>query len=225
MDDGSLALLHTAVANAARFDPLIDEVLGDVERWHVVDAGLLAAVTAAGAVTDEIAARVRECAAFAERSGAFGILVTCSSLGPAVEAARGDVSIPVWRVDEPMAVEAAGLSDRIGVLATLPTTLAPTTDLIRRHAPGADVRSVVADGAFAAFQAGRAAEHDAAVRQAARHLVDDGAGVVVLAQASMADAVDGDLGVPVLTSPRSGLAQCAAAKIRVAYSCDPTPHP
>jgi hypothetical protein len=34
-------------------------------------------------------------------------------------------------------------------------------------------------------------------------------GLVVLAQASMARAVDGSLGVPVLTSPRSGVAQCA----------------
>lgn len=94
------------------------------------------------------------------------------------------------------------------MLATLRSTLDPTTELIRRHAPGAQVHAMVCDGAFDALRAGRPDEHDAAVRSGAASLVAGGAGVVVLAQASMARALDAGADVPVLTSPRSGLAQC-----------------
>lgn len=43
------------------------------------------------------------------------------------------VGIPVFRIDEPMARLAAGYS-RIGVAATLHSTIMPTTELIRRKA-------------------------------------------------------------------------------------------
>jgi len=40
------------------------------------------------------------------------------------------VGIPVVRVDEPMAEKAVQTGTRIGVAATLATTLKPTTELI-----------------------------------------------------------------------------------------------
>jgi Asp/Glu/hydantoin racemase len=206
----TLALLHTAASNVAVFDPLVGELLAGIDHYHVVDESLLREVVANDGVTPFTFERVAAYVEFAQRVGATGVLVTCSSIGAAAEAARSDVSIPVWRVDEPMAVEAGTSASRIGVLATLRTTLDPTTELIRRHAPaGADVRPLVCEGAFAALQAGRRHDHDAAVRAGAERLVAEGADVVVLAQASMARAVDGTLAVPVLTSPRSGVAQCS----------------
>jgi Asp/Glu/hydantoin racemase len=205
----TLALLHTAPSNIAVFEALVADLLPGTDHYHVLDESLLREAVAAGGVTPLTFERVAGYVSFAERAGATGVLVTCSSIGAAAEAARSHVSIPVWRVDEPMAIEAGRAAGRIGVLATLRTTLDPTTELVRRHAPGADVRPLVCDGAFDALRAGRADEHDTAVRRGAARLVEEGVGVVVLAQASMARAVDGSLGVPVLTSPRSGVAQCA----------------
>ena len=68
-------------------------------------------------------------AASAQEAGADFILFTCSSIGPAVETAATLTDVPVLRVDQPMADKAVQLGKRIGVIATLSTTLEPTSDL------------------------------------------------------------------------------------------------
>ena len=107
-----------------------------------------------------------------------------------------------------MADKAAQSGRKIGVIATLPTTLAPTADLIRRRAAVAgaqiELTSRLCEGAFDALMSGDAAKHDAMVSSALKALsaqVD----VIVLAQASMARVVDtlaeADRRVPILASP------------------------
>ena len=54
-------------------------------------------------------------------------MVTCSSIGRAVETAAELVATPVLRVDRPMAEQAVARASRIGVVATLPTTLEQRT--------------------------------------------------------------------------------------------------
>ena len=137
-------------------------------------------------------------------------MVTCSSVGPAVELSRPFVSIPVFRVDEPMANEAVRLGKRIGVAATLRTTLEPTISLLKARANAAgkhiEVLSAVCDGAFDAVIAGDTPTHDAIVGNALRDLCEK-CEVVVLAQASMARVADGlplsqRGSIPILSSPR-----------------------
>jgi Asp/Glu/hydantoin racemase len=135
-------------------------------------------------------------------------MVTCSSIGPAVEAGAKLMGVPVLRVDQPMADQAVATGKKIGVVATLSTTLEPTADLIRRRAAIAgkpiDLTSKLVEGAFEALMAGDGATHDAKVAAALKELsrqVD----VIVLAQASMARVVDSlapaDKRVPILASP------------------------
>jgi hypothetical protein len=63
--------------------------------------------------------------------------------------------VPVLRVDQPMADKAVQLGKRIGVVATLSTTLNPTSDLVRRRAAVAgkeiELKSVLCEGAFEAL--------------------------------------------------------------------------
>jgi Asp/Glu/hydantoin racemase len=136
------------------------------------------------------------------------VLVTCSSIGAAVETAATVAGVPVLRVDQPMADKAVATGRRVGVIATLPTTLKPTADLIRRRAVAAnrDVELVtrLCDGAFDALMSGDAVKHDAMVGKALTELMGE-VDVVVLAQASMArvaDALPAEAKrVPVLSSP------------------------
>lgn len=205
-----VCVLHTVAALPAVFDPLLRELAPGVRPYHVVDESLLADTVTHGPLPRTYA-RLASYVQHAEAAGARAVLVTCSSVGPAAEAARPLVSIPVLRVDEPMAAEAVRTGTRVGVLATLTTTLDPTTDLIRRQAEAAGVHVTLTasacPGAHEARVAGRVAEHDALIAAEARRLAADH-DVLVLAQASMAAAVpDSDLPVPVLTSPRSGTAQ------------------
>ena len=188
-----LAIVHTAPMLEPVFERLVRTARPDVETVHIVDEELLADAIANDGLTDAnrsaVEARVREAAA----TGADAVLVTCSSIGEAVEAAAGAVGVPVVRVDVAMAQEAVDAGRRIGVLATLRSTLRPTAALIRRTArdAGREVEIVeqLCDGAYAALRAGDRDRHDALVRagyEALRGRVD----VVVLAQASMARILD-----------------------------------
>ena len=155
--------------------------------------------------------------ASAEEAGADFILVTCSSIGRAVEAAAEKAKIPVLRVDQPMADQAVAIGRNVGVVATLPTTLDPTADLIRRRANLADREVVIeerlCEGAFAALMDGDSEAHDAAVALALRDL-SAGCDVIVLAQASMARVAEAlpaeEKPVPVLSSPALAIQHLAA---------------
>lgn len=211
----ALTLIHTVTTLAASFDALVRERMPGWQPSSIVDESLLRATIARGQLTP---ATLRRCLTQiwqAVDSGAEAVVVTCSSLGPAVEAARPFCPVPLFRIDEGMAVAAVAAGPRVGVLATLSTTLAPTTDLIgqvaaRSGQEGCQVIARLAEGAFQQLQAGDAAGHDAAVVAGLRQLAAE-CDVIVLAQASMARAAAqaGALGRPVLTSPELGISYIA----------------
>lgn len=210
-----VVLIHTVEGNVSVFGDLVREIAPDLPAEHVVDESLLGDTIAAGTLTDEVRQRFRARAEAARRDGADVIMLTCSSVGPSADGLGEALGVPVLRVDEAMAERAVELGPRVGVAATLPTTLAPTADLIRRAAERlgrpVEVTTRLAEGAFQALRAGDAARHDTLVTDALHELatyVD----VIVLAQASMARAVGGadalefnERRVPILTSPRLGV--------------------
>ncbi|MDP8905236.1 MAG: aspartate/glutamate racemase family protein [Chloroflexota bacterium] len=207
-----LALVHTVAGLVPRFRELAAELLPDVETFDIVDETLLRDATAEGRVSLDTARRLLAHLAAAERHGADAILVTCSSMGGAVDAGRQFAGVPLLRVDQAMAEQAVARGTRIGVLATLRSTLAPTAELIRRTAAEAgreaEVREHVCEGAFDALRAGDTERHDTLVRGGLRGLVG-WADVIVLAQASMARVVDSlseeERATPILSSPRLGM--------------------
>jgi aspartate/glutamate racemase len=169
-----------------------------------------------GSVGDATIERLRGHISALSAYGVDGVLVTCSSIGAAVDAIAADSSVPVYRVDRPMAERGVAAASSVGVLATLPTTLAPTTDLVEEcaRALGRDVEVVprLCDGAFEALQRGDGDRHDAIVGEELDRLAK-AVDVVVLAQASMARIAAGRAtdGVPVLSSPRSAVERLAEA--------------
>jgi Asp/Glu/hydantoin racemase len=217
MSRKTLALIHTSATLVPVFQQLCKAQLPNVDTFNIVDDSLVRAIGAKGALTADIARRVEAYITSAEAGGADYILVTCSSIGPAVEASAPFCAVPVLRVDQPMADAAVAAGVRIGVIATLPTTLNPTSDLVRRRAALAGkeivLTSRLVDGAFAALMAGDAATHDTLVAAALRELsaqVD----VILLAQASMARVVDtlpeADRRVPIFASPPTAIAHLAS---------------
>lgn len=208
MPSKTLALVHTSATLVPVFAQLCKAKLPNVETFNIVDDSLVRAIGARGTLTADIARRVASYIASAESGGADYILVTCSSIGPAVEAAAPFAAVPVLRVDQPMADLAVRTGRRIGVIATLPTTLNPTTDLVRRRAAAAgkpiEVTARLCEGAFEALMSGDAVTHDKKVADALRELATQ-VDVIVLAQASMARVVDtlapADRRVPILASP------------------------
>ena len=193
MSRPTLALIHTSATLVPVFSQLCKAKLPHVDTFNIVDDSLVRAISAQGSLTPDIARRVESYIASAVSGGADHVLVTCSSIGPAVESAAPHFPVPVLRVDQPMADLAVRAGHRIGVIATLATTLNPTVDLVRRRAAlaGQPVELVVrlCEGAFESLMAGDTARHDTLVRTALAELsaqVD----VIVLAQASMAQVVE-----------------------------------
>ena len=207
-----LALVHTVAGLVPRFRELAAELMPGVETFDIVDETLLRDATAEGKVSLETARRLMGHLAAAEHDGADAILVTCSSMGGAVDAARRFSAVPLLRVDQAMAEQAVSLGEHIGVLATLRSTLEPTAELIRRTATDAgrnvDVRARVCEGAFEALRAGDTERHDRLVLDGLTDMIG-WADAVVLAQASMARVVDllsdDQRRTPILSSPRLGM--------------------
>ena len=208
MKEKTLGLVHTSATLVPVFAQLCKQKLPGVNTFNIADDSLVRGIITEGSLTPTIARRVAGYLESAELAGADYILVTCSSIGPAVEAAAKLIGVPVLRVDQPMADEAVHTGRRIGVVATLRTTLEPTADLISRRAALAgkeiELLSRLCEGAFEALMTGDAATHDAKIAAALKELsrqVD----VIVLAQASMARVVDTlaseDKRVPILASP------------------------
>ncbi|MER7985641.1 aspartate/glutamate racemase family protein [Streptomyces noursei] len=210
-----LGLLHTSPVHVPVFDALRDADAPGLPLRHRVRPELLAAARESG--PDRVADEVAEAVGALARDGARAVLCTCSTLGDVAEAAGSAAGVPVLRVDRPMAAEAVATGPRLAVLATVASTLAPTTELIadeaRRAGRLVEVRTVLVPDAWERFQNGDQEGSLAAVVDAVRReRAAGGVDALVLAQASMAPAVerlvDGGhpgAGVPVLASPRSGL--------------------
>lgn len=203
--------IHTGFALVEPLKPLFAERLPEVRLVNVVDDSLLADVRAAGQLTVAVTRRLVGYGLQAAASGADAILNCCSSVGEAADLLAQLVEIPVVKIDDRMAQVAIETGSRVGVVATLPTTLHPTERLLRRKAAEAgreiEVRPYLAEGAFDALREGDEARHDAMVlgqieSAAARN------DVVVLAQGSMArleSQLPADIPAVVLSSPRLGI--------------------
>lgn len=208
MQQKTLGLIHTSATLVPVFQALCTQYLPHVKTFNIVDDSLIKNVISCGELRPDTARRVVDYTGSAAAAGADLILVTCSSIGAAVEMGAALSRVPVLRVDQPMADLAVQTGTRIGVVATLPTTLAPTSDLVKRRAAVAGkeihLESKLCEGAFDALMSGDTATHDAMVAKALIELSQQ-VDVILLAQASMARVVDqlseADKKVPILASP------------------------
>ncbi|HLP71152.1 MAG TPA: aspartate/glutamate racemase family protein [Rhizobium sp.] len=209
----SIAMIHTVAGLVPTLDALARRELDGWEPFNILDESLLRSTIREGSLSKATMRRLAQYVWSAVDGGADAVLVTCSSLGPAVDAARPLCPVPLFRIDTGMALDAVSKASQIGVLATLPTTLGPTGDVIRRAAAdtgraGCRVTEELCEGAFQRLSAGDRAGHDAMVVDGFRRLAPK-VDLIVLAQASMANALaplgpEPD-GVPVLTSPELGM--------------------
>jgi hypothetical protein len=202
----TIACLHTGPTNAALFDAAAAALPGGALRLtHESRPEWLRAPDAA--LLEEVASRLRLMAGQAD-----AVLLTCSTLGEAVERAQ-NAPRPVLRADAALAAAAARSGGEVTVLYAAPSTRASTWKLFSEAAArtGADVGLYAVPGAWALFQAGKLEEYHAAIAKAARGR----RGRVALAQASMAPAAALLAEAPPLTVP--GTAVMAAARAALQY--------
>ena len=203
----TLTLLHTAAAHVESFDRLLAAMAPGARVRHVVRADLLAQARRLGSAHDEVIAGVA--GALGETPATGVVLCTCSTLGGIAERLGRDTHRCVLRVDRPMAEQAVRSGRRVLVVAALESTLEPTLALLHEAAAAGALETMfltsLCGDAWVLFEAGRTHDYlHAVATHIERHAGT--ADVVVLAQASMAPVADlRRAGVPILSSPASGL--------------------
>jgi Asp/Glu/hydantoin racemase len=183
------------------------EIAPDIKVFNLIDDSLIQECIREGHLTKGVAQRLIRHLMTADMMRADAILSTCSSVGPVIDVARQICSTPIIKIDEDMATDAVSKYARLGVLATIPTTLNPTMRLLETKAAGlgrkVEIISAMADGAYQALVSGKPQEHDRIIIEAAAKVADR-ADAIVLAQGSMGrmmESLKEKTGKPVLASP------------------------
>ncbi|MFJ6572504.1 arylsulfatase [Streptomyces sp. NPDC091292] len=207
-----LALLHTSPAHIPVFDAVRDAHHPGLVLRHHVEADLLARAGRDG--PQAVAHDVRQAVERAVADGAGAVLCTCSTLGGVAERLGPVVGVPVLRVDRPMAAAAVAAGPGVVVVATVASTVAPTLELIeeesRRAGRPVTPRVLLLDAAWEFFARGDAEGYLDAVAEGVDGVSD--ADVIVLAQVSTAPVERrAATPIPMLTSPRPGLAAAVVA--------------
>jgi len=200
-----IGFLHTSPMHTEPFDRLVVDLAPGCEQVTVVDEALLDDARRLGGSSPQVLGAIDRALDSLSAAGADAIVCTCSTVGGEAERRGTERGLSVLRVDRPMAEQAVAIGGRIGVVAALESTVEPTTTLIAEVAAsrGVDVEVSVwmCDRAWGRFEVGDIdgyLDSVATVCEAAAGTSD----VVVLAQASMADALHRcSTSVPVLSSP------------------------
>ena len=184
-----LAIIHTTPVTVDTLKSIVGELMPGAQIINFVDDSILPQLGENGGDLNAVEARLVAYAQFAEQAGADIILEACSSVGELVARMRDHVTIPVVRIDDAMTEAAVQRGNRIGVAATLGTTLRPTLALLREKAEqaGRDVElsPLLVSEAYQQLMAGDREGHDVTLAAALTELAANN-DVVVLAQASMA---------------------------------------
>lgn len=210
-----IALIHALAHSVAPINQALARSWPEARRMNLLDDSLsadLADLAAGGGGLDAaMHQRFHTLADYALGTGADAILFTCSAFGACIEAvAARHPGVPVLKPNEAMIEDAVAAAAQLGKPVGLIASFAPTLrSMPPEFPPGVALDMELAEGAMAALDAGDGEAHDRAVVAAAQRLAARGAGVIALAQFSMARArpvVESATGLPVFSTPDSAVA-------------------
>lgn len=191
-----IAIIHTTPVTIPVLKNMIEKKCEGyeekIEIVNLLDDSVLPEINKIRKITEGVQYRLGTLLLMAQSIGADAVLCACSSIGGAIEKAAELVTVPVLRIDEPMAKQAAEYV-QIGIAATLESTVVPTRELIERKIKEtnqkAEIESLVIEGAGKLLSEGREEDYDNLVGKTLEEMLEKNE-IVVLAQASMARAVE-----------------------------------
>jgi Asp/Glu/hydantoin racemase len=205
-----IALVH---ATPVAIEPIVaafKRLWPEARTTNLLEDSLSSDLAHEGKLTERMTERFITLARYARGCGADAILFTCSAFGPAIEAARGTLDVPVLKPNEAMLDEALAAGARIGLLATfapsLPALRSELEELARSRNLKVSLKACAIPSALAALHEGQTDEHDRLIAEAAATMEDCEA--LILGQFSMASAAEcipEKRGRKVLTSPASAV--------------------
>jgi hypothetical protein len=214
----TIGFLHTSPVHTERFGALVEHLSPGTPTVTLVDEGLLQSARRSGPDHPSVLAQIEVALDQLEREGADVVVCTCSTIGEPTEQLGSRRGQRVIRIDRPMLEAAVDAGARIAVVAAVESTVLPTRRLIESIAAArgrqVEISLVISEGAWERFEAGDQEGYLQAVAETCS-LLDGTADVIVLAQASMADAVGLiATATPVLASPHLAVAAALSAGVR-----------
>ena len=186
----TLGIIHAINLTIRAIEPFIEQYIPEVSVMHLCDDTIQRDNIRAGVgvIPKRNYFKFAQYAHNLEEAGANMILLACSTFNYAAELARPMIDIPIMQIDRPMMELAVRQGTRVGMLATLATTVPSSERLLRivaaeQNKP-VEITTVLREEAFRAIQKGDAATHNAMLLEEIDKLsgkVD----VIVMAQLSM----------------------------------------
>ena len=215
MKKKNLTLIHTVnwyakVINIPFGTPFLEQN-PDVEIINIMDDSLLAESLPNGGPTENVIRRMIHYFMAAEATGADVIMSTCTTMGKATQTARNFVKIPIFNIDEPMAIDAVSKGSNLGIIATVPTSAPATKALLEAEAEkigkSINIKTVINEEAFKHLLAGNTDKHDELVHAEMEKLQNE-VDLIVFGQISLAQ-IKYDTKIPMLQVGHSGFAHAA----------------
>jgi hypothetical protein len=208
-------LVHPTPLAMPPIDDAFKTLWPEAETLNLLDESLYADIPADGTLSASIYERVAALLRHCEASRADGIVFTGSTFGPAVDAARKRIGVPVLRAEEAMMEQAVVLGERILLVCTAKRALPVVRASLDAAAARARVKRQISElwvtGARDAITGGDLATHD---RLIAQQVI--GAGdfdVIVFGQISMVPSripLPRDIARRIVTGPEATVARMRA---------------
>jgi len=203
-----VAIIYTVRPVLETFPELLEEVVGEkLKIFNLLDDFLASDPGETGIFSKENHNRLFNDCKSCELTGADIIVVTCSTLTPAVQLIRAFIKVPIVAIDDAMTEKAVRIGSKIKVIATASSTIKPTVDKLQQEATLAGVQVCIDaednETAYAAMKRKDLATHDKLVLEQIAKV--KGYDSIVLAQASMGHLkaeAEKLVNIPVLASPR-----------------------
>lgn len=208
-----VGVVHTFLYSVEDIKEQFRKQLPGVEMINIIDDSLLTEALENKGITSGLVSRICGYYSNLQDLGCVCCLNQCSSVGEAADIAKNLISIPILKIDEPMAKRAVELGNRIAVIATAVSTVEPSSRLVENKGKEIGKRVLVnrcyVEGAYDyLLKTGNREKHNEMVINEVKKasLTND---VVVLAQGSMYHLLPllENIKVPVLASLESGVAQ------------------
>lgn len=207
----TLGIIHAALISSKSVEPFIKEIIPEVTVVHHVDDTIqnLNFLQEPGHIPKVNLYKFATYAFMLQQAGADLIVLACSTFNIAVETARPLIDIPLLQIDRPMMDLAVKQGSRIGLLATVPTTVPSSERLLHSAATEAGrkikVQTVLCSAAFEEIKNGNTEQHNLLLMEEIEKLSKE-VDAIVLAQVSMSalEPFLSDTAVPVFNSGRTG---------------------
>ncbi|NWF56681.1 MAG: aspartate/glutamate racemase family protein [Syntrophaceae bacterium] len=129
-----VALVSSTRAVFGPMEAAFREVFPEAQIFHILDETLIEDFRREAGLSPDSRQKALRMALTAQEAGVDGILVTCSTLSPAVDDLRPFLKIPIVKIDEPVIEEVVQKADTVGLLATAETVLKSVEPLVMKKA-------------------------------------------------------------------------------------------